>query len=624
MDNWISISSNSGSSGTSSVSVTAQTNTGLSRTTQVTVTATKFGRTKTATVSVAQTTSISGISMTNIVPDSTGGTYVITVSSETPYTVSASDPTWIILTPESGIAGVTTIIVVIPANTTGSGRTGGITATTTDNQYSDSISFTQEDLSPYYTTYFKTRSLSDNNTISFVKQSQTTSAYATSISYSLDSGVTWVTTNVNSSQQTISVPGLSYGDVVFWKGIADRWTVDTERLDQTSHFYASNVFEVEGNVMSLLYGDNFMDATNVMKPYALECLFMSASTLLHAENLVLPLNTLAEGCYAWMFCSCHNLLEAPTLPARNLADHCYWSMFCWCYRLQTAPALHAMQLSKFCYASMFSACTSLTTAPELPATTLDSQCYRSMFGGCTGLTTAPSILPATTLTDECYRWMFSGCTNLTTTPVLPATELDGYYCYDGMFERCTSLATAPNLPATALTYRCYYSMFYGCTSLTTAPALPATTLDDNCYSYMFYGCTSLTTAPELPATTLAEFCYGQMFYGCTSLATAPNLPATTLTGYCYNSMFYGCTSLTTAPELPATTLVSRCYYSMFYGCTQLNYIKCLAKSGINSNNSTTDWVKNVSSSGTFVRAQGASWPTSANGKPSGWTVQDAT
>jgi hypothetical protein len=87
-------------------------------------------------------------------------------------------------------------------------------------------------------------------------------------------------------------------------------------------------------------------------------------------------------------------------------------------------------------------------------------------------------------------------------------------------------------------------------------------------------------------------------------------------------MFSGCTSLTTAPVLPATTLVNTCYYHMFYGCTNLNHVTCLATS-ITTMYCTSDWLYDVSASGTFVKNSSMSgWTTGANGIPSGWTVQN--
>lgn len=152
--------------------------------------------------------------------------------------------------------------------------------------------------------------------------------------------------------------------------------------------------------------------------------------------------------------------------------------------------------------------------------------------------------------------------------------------------------------------------------------LPATTLSNSCYVNMFYGCSSLTVAPALPTMTLAYDCYDSMFRNCTSLTTAPELPATTLANSCYNSMFHSCSNLIVAPELPATTLADSCYGGMFYGCTSLNHIKCLA-TDISAFNCTGNWVGNVASTGTFVKAASMNdWTTGNNGIPNNWTIEN--
>ena len=175
----------------------------------------------------------------------------------------------------------------------------------------------------------------------------------------------------------------------------------------------------------------------------------------------------------------------------------------------------------------------------------------------------------------------------------------------------------------------FHYMFKGCTSLTKAPALPATTLTQQCYRDMFNGCTSLVKAPELPATELTTFCYAGMFNGCTSLVNTPALPATTLAEYCYFWMFSNCTSLVKAPELRATTLANSCYTSMFYGCSSLNEVHCQMPStiiaediptytGDGSNASMEQWLKGVSSTGTFYTNTDADWPSGESGIPQNW------
>ena len=137
---------------------------------------------------------------------------------------------------------------------------------------------------------------------------------------------------------------------------------------------------------------------------------------------------------------------------------------------------------------------------------------------------------------------------------------------------------------------------------------------------MFQGCKSLTQAPELPATTLASECYYHMFYSCTSLTQAPStLPATTLASGCYDYMFYNCKALTSAPELPARTLYSYCYEYMFYNCTNLNSIN-VNFSAWNPSTATANWVRNVSSSGTFTCPADLPETYGVSYMPTGWTI----
>lgn len=171
------------------------------------------------------------------------------------------------------------------------------------------------------------------------------------------------------------------------------------------------------------------------------------------------------------------------------------------------------------------------------------------------------------------------------------------------------------------TESCYYNTFQGCTSLKTAPELPATTLAQSCYESMFDNCTSLMQAPELPATTIATNCYSRMFFNCTSLTQAPELPATTLAVGCYSNMFSNCSSLVQAPELPATTLQFNCYSNMFRGCSELNYVKAMFVTNQRLDTYLQQWLKNVSSTGTFVKNKDATWDNTAAGIPTGWTVE---
>ena len=291
-----------------------------------------------------------------------------------------------------------------------------------------------------YTEYMTLSALGDGE-ITITIPAEINSTYATSLSYSKDKS-TWNETIIDDTAQTISIPVTS-GENVYLKGIAKQ----LGKYNSFININASAGINASGNIMSLLYGDDYKDkvAFQAGSEYTFNNLFSGNTHLINAKYLVLPATTAASTCYYYMF----------------------------------------------------NGCTSLTTAPALPATTLTNGCYRYMFQGCTSLTTAPE-LPATTLADWCYSNMFNGCTSLTTAPVLPATTLTNG-CYDSMFNGCTSLTTAPELPATTLTYSCYSDMFYGCSSLNNITMLATDISASGCLLTWVYG-----VAPTGTFTKAAE------------------------------------------------------------------------------------------------------------------------
>ncbi|MBO7230463.1 MAG: leucine-rich repeat protein [Bacteroidaceae bacterium] len=249
-------------------------------------------------------------------------------------------------------------------------------------------------------------------------------------------------------------------------------------------FAVNKYFNLKGNCLSLLYGDN-AKGKQTLQNFAFKQLFAGCDKLLNAKEMVLSVKSIGyESCHS-MFRDCKNLITAPKLPAKVLSGYSYYRMFYGCSSLITAPELPAMTLELACYRDMFYGCTSLITAPELPETTLASSCYNSMFYNCTSLTSAPK-LPATVLTSSCYSNMFNGCTSLRTAPELPATILSNS-CYSNMFIGCTSLITAPELPATVLTELCYYQMFGGCSKLNYIKMLATDISANSCLSYWMYG-----------------------------------------------------------------------------------------------------------------------------------------
>jgi len=132
---------------------------------------------------------------------------------------------------------------------------------------------------------------------------------------------------------------------------------------------------------------------------------------------------------------------------------------------------------------------------------------------------------------------------------------------------------------------------------------------------------SLIKSDSKLLTIPCDYCFAYLFNDCENLTDAPTLPATTLTNYCYANMFSYCYSMTAAPELPAAQLTEGCYYAMFQGCNVLSYVKCLA-TDISAANCVENWLDDVSSTGTFVKAPGMNdWGAGASGIPTDWYIQ---
>ena len=452
-------------------------------------------------------------------------------------------------------------------------------------------------------------------------------------------------------------------DVVYFKGIND----SIGRTDSNySAFTSTGKIAASGNIMSLLYGDDYEGKLSLSSK---------------------------DFCFYRLFFTCNSLTTAPELPATELSSSCYSYMFYECSKLTTAPSLPATTLSTNCYANMFSYCTSLTTSPELPATTLEIGCYQYMFKGCTSLTTAPSILPATTLEVSCYGSMFLGCTSLNTAPELPATELVNN-CYIAMFSGCSKLnyVKANFITEPSSTYTSSWLSRVSSTGTfvpnpdatwpstitrnsTTVPSgwtifeeykgLTFTAMEDGCsITYQNSDKTSAEYSKDgvnwesyngssdgsISSYVGIRLNKGEKLYvrgtidpagqslkhtkfvingnvSASGNINSLNNNSDVLPPAAYADLFNGCTSLMSAPELPSVNLSSQCYYRMFKGCTNLNYIKAnfVTDPSDTSKKYTYEWLDGVALIGTFVANPEATWTDtvtrSSSTVPENWTIQ---
>ena len=236
-------------------------------------------------------------------------------------------------------------------------------------------------------------------TISFSSSTDGGNVINESVQYSTDNGETWVellneeTTPTIPSKTKIMFKGDFYSDT------------DLEYGGGFGRISCNVPFNVEGNIMSLFYGDDFINHTTMVANKVPNKCF-AYSKVVDASHLILPATTLTGGFYIDMFRSCTGLTQAPQLPATTLGVSCYQNMFYGCTSLTTAPSiLPATTLAKGCYQAMFQSCTSLTTAPELPAKTLETRCYLSMFNGCTNLNSITMLATDISATSPLTNWV---------------------------------------------------------------------------------------------------------------------------------------------------------------------------------------------------------------------------
>ena len=204
----------------------------------------------------------------------------------------------------------------------------GFTATGSVDVYQKAVA---SDFSKDYLTFMVT----SDGTIVWRKASN--SANNLSISYSKNNG-TWTTITASSTAGTAI--NVVAGDKVRFKGTNSSYS------KYGSYYYACRFAGtatccVYGNIMSLVYGDNFIGQKTLQSGGTFSGLFFSYSKMISDEEhkLVLPATTLTNDCYHHLFYGCTNLTTAPELPATTLVQGCYSEMFGGCSKLNYITCL---------------------------------------------------------------------------------------------------------------------------------------------------------------------------------------------------------------------------------------------------------------------------------------------
>ncbi len=434
------------------------------------------------------------------------------------------------------------------------------------------------------------------------------------LQYSTDEGETWETFSASAagSKRTIeagstmrlrrnpangiNANGFGYNSKTFYDY---RW-----------YFVTTGDFSVEGNVMSLIDGENFATNTTIPAYCCFNCLFLNNAALTNIDNIRLPATVLKNYCYRAMFQGTGVTdISSLSLPEpETVASYSYNQMFKNCTSLSSLSGFRVpSNLGTYACLNMFQSCTGLTdlVGINFAADTLNNYCYQLMFQACTGLTSVMDTFRVSVIAASSCDQMFLGCTNLRQTPAIKVDSIGASGC-GNMFKNCgTSLTGTDSMRAgDIIVHRAIYNN--GCTNMYTGSSrlenIPNFTVKrimgggdktGGCY-YMFYNltgvryggtfragtietrgcqgmhstCTKLAQYDSVFVDSIGTYGVTSLFTGCTALKKMPKIKVRALGGtYSMQYMFNGCSSLTFNNDtLPNKKLTNYCYFHMFDGC----------------------------------------------------------
>jgi beta-galactosidase len=283
------------------------------------------------------------ISKNSISIPSSGGIDTVRIISPFNNWSATTDKNWLTITPSSGQIGVS--IAEISVEEANESRIGLVSFT--DGITTQPLVIEQEVEIPYATHYL-TFDVISSGTINW----KSTGSLTKTIYYSLDDGETW--SAITSTSEGVPI-NVTEGDKVLIKGNNTKYA--TDKSHYSGFESGTALYNINGNIMSLVGGDNFSGLTSISDTFAF-CSLFKLSNAVSAKNLILPAQTLKEACYRAMFSKAHLLIEAPELPATTLAKDCYWYMFEDC-AISQAPELNATTLVQGSYGNMFTCCRNL-------------------------------------------------------------------------------------------------------------------------------------------------------------------------------------------------------------------------------------------------------------------------
>lgn len=320
--------------------------------------------------------------------------------------------------------------------------------------------------------YFTIEALGDGD-IQINIPANVTTSFVTSISYSVNDG-DWTTITNTDAAITETVSNIKKGDEVRFKGIGTAYCTlwaNATYADNTLLIRPTFNYGVKGNIMSLLYGDDFRDKKTLTVANTFSFLFMNDEHIIHSKDLVLPATTITDCCYGRMFYQATNLIDAPQeLPAKIVPQKAYYGMF-WLSGI------------KSCNPSMLK-------GKEFGA----SSCYCFIYK--TPTDTLPNV-DADYAGEKAFQYGLSTNPNVIYQPKIKCKVTDGQYSFNEVFYLNEGMIYGNDIIVENVGYGAFAYAFYKCTNLTEPPRLWANVIGEGGCNVMFFECHNLQAPMKL-------------------------------------------------------------------------------------------------------------------------------
>ena len=296
------------------------------------------------------------------------------------------------------------------------------------------------------TQYMTIESLEDGTTVYLFKRTNPLIERNVNLEYSLDNGETWNTYTLPGTGENGESITINLGEKLLFKGDNpegfNECYYNNKYINNLAYYFlGTGKYKVSGNVMSLIYKDNFIDKNNTPNKGCFSRLFQGNTALIEVYNLCLPEPT-NDGYEDYcIFIGCTNLQKV-TLDyfPKSLQSFCYNSsnqtlefnindsknvtdmrwMFNQCTNLESIGDISNWDVSKVTtFSAMFELCSNLESIGDLSGWNV---------GSCTDM-----------------RWMFNQCSNLESIGDISNWDVSKVTTFKAMFWRCSKLESIGDL-----------------------------------------------------------------------------------------------------------------------------------------------------------------------------------